>query len=338
LIVLSADQSTPAVLADLLTSAGYGPSALTVLCELGSAKEARLDAVAAAFPATVVPRLNLVCVQCVAKPSTMVLPTLAGLPDDAFEHDGQITKRDARASAVARLMPVPGQLLWDVGAGAGSVAIEWARADSRCRAVAIERDPARAARIVRNAQTLGVPGVTVVNRAAPAALDGLPTPDAIFVGGGAATTGLLEACLRAIPPGGRVVVHAVTLETETLLVDWHQRLGGELIRISVERVEPIGRFRGWQPARPIVQWSIVKPVSAAPPAAAVANVSVSEAGGSKRGGSNPAELKSAGSTGAPDKAPVPNPEGPLRPSAIAGSAKQTRSASLRLRPSPRMGL
>lgn len=262
LIVLSSDESTPAILADLLTRAGYGPSAVTVLCDLGSAKEARLDAVAVTFPATQVPRLNLVCIVCVAKTSTTVLPNIAGLPDDVFESDGQLTKRDARAAALARLVPVPGQLLWDVGAGAGSVAIEWARADPRCRAIAIERDPMRAARIGRNAQTLGVPGVTVVTGSAPGVLDGLPAPDAVFVGGGAVTAGLLEACLRAIPPGGRVVVHAVTLETETLLVDWHQRLGGELIRLSVERVEPIGSFRGWSPARPIVQWSIVKPVPA----------------------------------------------------------------------------
>ena len=309
LIVLSSDEWTPAILADLLTRVGYGPSAVTVLCELGSEKEARLDAVAASFPATQVPRLNLVCIACVAKTSTTVLPNVAGLPDDAFENDGQLTKRDARASALARLVPVPGQLLWDVGAGAGSVAIEWARSDPRCRAVAIERDPIRAARIVRNAQTLGVPGLTVVTGSAPGALDGLPTPDAVFVGGGAATAGLLEACLRAIPPGGRVVVHAVTLESETLLVDWHQRLGGELIRLSVERVEPIGSFRGWTPARPIVQWSIVKPVPAT--VATVKKAQGSQAPGSQQAPSSAKTPPAAnGRAPGPPKPVAPGPDTP----------------------------
>lgn len=259
LIVLSSDESTPALVADLLSRAGYGPSVLTVLGDLGSAKEARLDAAAEAFPATTVSRLNLVAVQCLAQASTVLLPTVAGLPDDAFENDGQITKRDARAAALARLAPVPGHLLWDVGAGAGSVGIEWARADPRCRAIAIERVAARAERIGRNSDRLGVPGLTVKVGAAPDALVGLDAPDAVFVGGGATTPGVLNTCWEAVVSGGRMVVHGVTLETESVLSRWHGQLGGELVRLSVERVERIGSFRGWTPARPIVQWSIVKP-------------------------------------------------------------------------------
>jgi precorrin-6Y C5,15-methyltransferase (decarboxylating) len=259
LIVLSADETTPALVADMLTGAGYGPSGMTVLCDLGSFKEARLDATASAFPATAIPRLNLICVQCAPKPSTVLLPTVGGLPDDAFEHDGQLTKRDARASALARLAPVPGQILWDVGAGAGSVAIEWARTDPRCRAIAIEKDPTRAARIARNASRLGVPGVSVFTRAAPEGLAGLPLPHAIFVGGGASVTGVLENCWQALTVSGRIVVHGVTLETEELLSGWHEMLGGELIRMSFERAEPLGSFRGWTPTRAITQWSMTKP-------------------------------------------------------------------------------
>jgi precorrin-6Y C5,15-methyltransferase (decarboxylating) len=259
LIVLSADETTPALVADMLIGAGYGPSTMTVLCDLGSFKEARLDATALAFPATAIPRLNLICVQCTPKPSTVLLPTIGGLPDDAFEHDGQLTKRDARASALARLAPVPGQILWDVGAGAGSVAIEWARTDPRCRAVAVEKDPARAARIARNASRLGVPGVSVFTRTAPEGLAGLPLPHAIFVGGGASATGVLENCWQALIVGGRMVVHGVTLETEELLAGWHERIGGELIRLTVERVEPLGSFRAWTPTRTITQWSMIKP-------------------------------------------------------------------------------
>ncbi len=256
-LVLSADESTPAAVGALLTQAGFGASTLTVLTDLGGPGQYRIDTTAAMFRGQP-GRLNIVAVECVAAPGTPVRSLIGGLLDDAFEHDGQLTKRDARASALARLAPVPGQLLWDVGAGAGSVAIEWARADERCRAVAIERDPARAARIGRNARALGVPGVRVRQGAAPEALAGLPSPDAVFVGGGATAEGLIDTCWEALGSGGRLVVHGVTVETGTLLADRHARHGGELIRLSVERVEPLGGFRGWNPARPVVQWSVTR--------------------------------------------------------------------------------
>jgi precorrin-6Y C5,15-methyltransferase (decarboxylating) len=253
-LVLSADDRTPSAVASLLAGSGHGRSALTVLADLGTAAQSRHDSTAEQFAAAppAVSRLNVIA--CTVAGS-VGWPTVGGLPDEAFEHDGQLTKRDARASALARLAPAPGQLLWDVGAGAGSVAIEWSRTDPRCRAVAIERDPTRAARITRNAVTLGATGVRVVTGAAPAALAGLPAPDAVFVGGGAGPE-LLDTCWQALGPGGRLVVHAVTLETEALLVDRQARRGGELIRLSVERVEALGTFRGWVPARPIVQWSV----------------------------------------------------------------------------------
>lgn len=254
-LVLSADERTPAAVASLLAGAGHGGSALTVLADLGTAAQSRHDATATQFAAAppAVSRLNIVALTVAGSAGW---PTVGGLPDEAFEHDGQLTKRDARASALARLAPAPGQLLWDVGAGAGSVAIEWSRADPRCRAVAVERDAARAARITRNAATLGATGVRVLTGAAPGALSGLPAPDAVFVGGGAGAEGVLDTCWRALGSGGRLVAHGVTLETEALLVDRHRRHGGELIRLSVERVEPLGSFRGWVPARPIVQWSV----------------------------------------------------------------------------------
>jgi precorrin-6Y C5,15-methyltransferase (decarboxylating) len=257
-IVLSTDGATPSVIAALLAGAGYGRSLLTVLSDLASPRESRFEATAAGFPAGPVPALNLIAVTCRPDPGAALLPTVPGLPDDAFEHDGQLTKRDLRASALARLAPTPGQLLWDVGAGAGSVAIEWARTDPECRAVAIERSPERATRIGRNAERLGVPGLTVITGAAPEALSDLPRPDAVFVGGGATVPGVLETCWQALPVGGRLVVHGVTLETEELLLARHRGSGGELVRLSVDRVEPIGSFRGWSPARPVIQWSIVR--------------------------------------------------------------------------------
>jgi len=256
LLVLSADETTPGVVAGLLVEHGYAASRLTVLCDLGSPDETRFDGRAADWDATV-PRLNVVAVEVAGAAPAQPASWVAGLPDTAYEHDGQLTKRDVRASALARLAPQPGQLLWDVGAGAGSVGVEWMRAHPTCRAVAVEADPARAERIARNARALGVPGLRVVTGRAPEALDDLPAPDAVFVGGGATRAGVIEACLAALSPGGRLVVHGVTLETEQVLAAGYARHGGELARVSVEHAEAIGGFTGWTPARAVTQWSLV---------------------------------------------------------------------------------
>ncbi|MET0931311.1 MAG: precorrin-6y C5,15-methyltransferase (decarboxylating) subunit CbiE [Aeromicrobium sp.] len=257
LLVLSSDGSTPAEVAGLLTAAGYGASPMTVLADLGSETESRVDSLAATWTAEASPPLNVIAVE-LASSGARPLGFVAGLPDDAFEHDGQITKRDVRASALARLAPMPGQLLWDVGAGAGSVGIEWLRAHPTCRAVAIEARDDRAERIARNAATLGVPALDVVTGKAPDVLRGLDAPHAIFVGGGATEAGLVDACWDALLPGGRLVIHGVTLETESLLAHRYARLGGELTRLHVEHAAPIGTFTGWTPARAIMQWAVTK--------------------------------------------------------------------------------
>ncbi|WP_406028324.1 precorrin-6y C5,15-methyltransferase (decarboxylating) subunit CbiE [Nocardioides sp. NBC_00850] len=251
ILALSSDESTPGQVADLLVTAGFGATTMTVLGELGAETESTRTATASAW-AGEVPRLNIVAIECVGAP---LFGWAAGLPDDAFEHDGQLTKRDLRASALARLAPTPGQHLWDVGAGAGSVGIEWMRAHPTCTTTAIEANPDRAARIARNATRLGVPGLTVVEGRAPDALADLPAPDAIFIGGGATRPGVLDTCLAALRPGGRLVVHGVTLETEQVLARQHAERGGELTRISVESVDSIGTFRGWAPQRTVVQWA-----------------------------------------------------------------------------------
>lgn len=257
IIVLSSDRDTPAALAGLLTRLGFGGSRLTVLGNLGGHDETRqafrADELAPAGVAgsPALPQLNVVAVEAVGPG---MLGWAPGLPDDAFEHDGQITKRDVRASALSRLQPRPGEHLWDVGGGSGSIGIEWMRAHPSCRATAVEAHPERAARIVRNAHALGVPGLRVVEGRAPAALAGLDAPDAVFIGGGATVPGVLEACLAALRPGGRLVVHGVTLETEVVLAEAHKAHGGELTRLSVEASAPIGRFTGWTPARTITQW------------------------------------------------------------------------------------
>jgi len=259
ILVLSSDEHTPAEIATLLTRVGYGRSRLSVLGDLGTDAESRVEGVAETWSAHA-PRLNIVAIEAIG-PLAGVRATAswaAGLPDEAFEHDGQLTKRDLRASALARLMPAPGQLLWDVGAGAGSVGIEWMRAHPSCRTVAVESDAARAERIARNAARLGVPALQVVTARAPDALAGLPAPDAIFIGGGATRDGVIDACLGALRPGGRLVVHGVTLETESLLAALHGQYGGELTRISVEQLDAIGTFRGWAPLRTVTQWALAR--------------------------------------------------------------------------------
>jgi precorrin-6Y C5,15-methyltransferase (decarboxylating) len=253
LVILSRDGSTPGLLRDALIEAGFGASRLTVLADLGTVQESRSD-----DPGQIeLPNLNVVCVSCVADRSWGAWTVVPGLPDDVFDHDGQLTKRDVRASALARLMPVSGQLLWDVGAGAGSIGIEWCRSHPSCRAIAIERDEARAKRIRLNAARLGVPDLRVVTAEAPEALAGLPSPDAIFVGGGASAS-VIDLCWNTLLPGGRLVGHAVTQQTEAIMVDGWRRLGGELTRIAVETMTPLGGYDGWKPARAVVQWAVQK--------------------------------------------------------------------------------
>lgn len=256
LIILSRDAASPDEVAQLLIDVGYGESVITILGDLGSESESRIE-VAARDWSGKAPALNVICVACAGVGRDASLAP--GLPDEVFDHDGQLTKRDLRASALARLMPRPGELLWDVGAGAGSVAIEWLRADPRCRAIAIERNLERVKRIRGNAEALGVPGLEVLHVEAPTVLTSLAQPDAVFVGGGAVRE-TLEQCWSALRPGGRLVVHAVTQETEMIIVDCWRRYGGELTRHSVEYLEPIGRYHGWRPARPVVQWSVIKGV------------------------------------------------------------------------------
>jgi precorrin-6Y C5,15-methyltransferase (decarboxylating) len=257
LLVLSRDAGTPAEVAAVLVEDGYGTSTVTVLGDLGAATESRADAVARSWSGRG-PDLNVVCVQCLAGEGAAAGSLAPGLPDEAFDHDGQLTKRDLRASALAHLLPRPGELLWDVGAGAGSIAIEWMRSDPSCRAVAVEQHEQRAKRIRGNAARLGVPGLRTVRGVAPDALADLPRPHAVFVGGGA-TEETLEQVWAALRPGGRLVVHAVTQETEMVLAARWRRHGGELTRIAVEHLESIGSFHGWKPARAVVQWGVTKP-------------------------------------------------------------------------------
>ncbi len=258
LLVLSQDAATPAAVARILTDAGYGASEMSVLAALGADREHRVDGRAQEWVAEPGDPLNVVAVRVAAAPGTRVLPAVPGLPDDAFDHDGALTKREARALALSRLGPAAGERLWDIGAGSGSIAIEWLRSDPTTSAVAVENRDDRADRITANARSLGVPQLRVVRGRAPDALAGLPAPDAVFVGGGLTTPGVFDTAWAALRPGGRLVAHAVTLQGERELADQAARHGGDLTRISVERVTPLGSFTGWQPARPVVQWAVSK--------------------------------------------------------------------------------
>jgi precorrin-6Y C5,15-methyltransferase (decarboxylating) len=259
ILALTSDGDGPAALAKLLAETGCGASRLTVLEALGGPRERIRSTNAAAFDFGAVDALNTVAIEVDAAPDARILPRTPGLADALFEHDGQITKREIRAVTMSSLAPRRGELLCDIGAGSGSVAIEWMLADPTMRAIAVERRADRAARIRRNAAAFGVPGLEIVENAVPAALAGLATPDAIFIGGGASDAGVLDAAARALRPGGRLVVNAVTLETEALLLARHAALGGELIRIAISRSGLIGEKTGWRAAMPVTQWVWTKP-------------------------------------------------------------------------------
>jgi precorrin-6Y C5,15-methyltransferase (decarboxylating) len=258
-LALTSDGDGPAALARLLAATGFGASRLTVLEALGGPNEIIRATTAAQFDLAKIAALNVVAVEVEAVPGARVLTYTPGLADDLFEHDGQITKREIRALTLSSLAPLRGELLWDIGSGAGSVAIEWLLAHPSMRAAAIEARADRAGRIRRNAASFGVTELEVIEGRAPEALAGLTTPDAIFIGGGASSDGVLDTAIAALRPGGRLVVNAVTLETESELIARHASLGGTLTRIEISRADGVGGKTAWRPALPVTQWVWVKP-------------------------------------------------------------------------------
>ena len=259
IVALSWDDATPAKLAALLTQRRMGRSRLTICEAMGGLSERIRTTEAQDFVLDNFAALNTIALELVSERGARVLARTAGLPDEWFEHDGQITKREIRAITLSLLAPRRGDLLWDVGSASGSVAIEWMLADPANRAVAIEVRHDRAERIARNALSFGVPGLSVVTGEAPHVFADLTPPDAIFIGGGASAPGMIERALSALAPGGRLVVNAVTLETQAACVDWRARWGGELTQIAIAQAEPVGRYSGWRAAMPIVQWRFIKP-------------------------------------------------------------------------------
>ena len=256
LLALSNDGGTPGKIAQMLGASGWSPSHLTVFEHLGGPSERRVEATAAEWREERVADLNIVALACEAGSEARPLSRRAGLPDDAFHHDGQLTKRAVRAATLAALAPLPGELLWDIGAGCGSIAIEWLRAERGMKAIAIEHDAAHVAFIAKNAALLGVPDIDILRGAAPAALAGLPAPDAIFIGGSVSDDAIWKQAWQGLKPGGRLVANAVTLAGETALVERHAALGGELTRIAVAQAE---NHRFWRQAMPVTQLVLSKP-------------------------------------------------------------------------------
>ncbi len=259
LFVLSADGRTPATVAAELTARGFGPTRISVFEHLGGPLERRIDGLAHDWRIDETAALNLVALDCVAGADAPRRALTPGLPDDAYRHDGQLTKRDMRALTLGRLAPAPGELLWDVGAGSGSIGIEWMRAHPSCHAIAIESHAERQRYIEHNRDALGVPGLQLVAGRAPAALMGLAPPDAIFIGGGATGAGVLDACWAALKPGGRLVANAVTLQGELALAAWRDAHGGSLMRVSLAHAEPLGRFDTWRQPLPVTLYDVRKP-------------------------------------------------------------------------------
>ncbi|MGH6954880.1 MAG: precorrin-6y C5,15-methyltransferase (decarboxylating) subunit CbiE, partial [Alphaproteobacteria bacterium] len=259
LVVLGEDGEAPGLGARRLVETGYGPSRMVVLEHMGGRLERVLDSTADSWGARPTADFCTIAVECRPGPGARVVARAPGLPDDLFRHDGQLTKREVRASTLAALAPLPRQLLWDVGAGCGSVAIEWLRGARGSSAVAIEREATRAALIAANAASLGVPELEIVTGTAPECLGGLEAPDAVFIGGGIGQPGLAESCWAALKPGGRLVANVVTVEGESALFRLSERTGGALARIAVSRAEPMGRFTGWRALAPVTQLRATKP-------------------------------------------------------------------------------
>ncbi|MBG55971.1 MAG: cobalamin biosynthesis bifunctional protein CbiET [Deltaproteobacteria bacterium] len=262
--VLSMDSTTPQKTAKMLASRGFGKSKITVLEHIGGSKEKNFSGRADSWNHTGLADLNAMAIECIPLKSADVIPRIPGLADEKFVHDGQLTKCEIRAVVLSKLMPIVDQVLWDIGAGCGSVAIEWMRSHPRCMAVAIEKSKTRLKMIKQNAINLGVPLLKIVSGEVPDVLDNLVLPDAIFVGGGLSdfkqedSSSMLDLLWKFLKPGGRLVAHAVTFETERQLLSWYKKNGGDLTRLSISRADSIGKVNGWKPLRPVTQYSIIK--------------------------------------------------------------------------------
>jgi precorrin-6Y C5,15-methyltransferase (decarboxylating) len=259
LLALTADASTIAEVARRLVVRGYGPSEITVLENMGGPRENSIRFRAEDFHERSFADLNTLAIRCRPTPGAALLPRIPGLPDDAFIHDGQLTKREVRAATLAALGPYPDAVLWDVGAGCGSIAIEWMRAVRGAQAIAFEHETTRLRMIGENADRLGTPRLKVIAGEAPQSLAGQDAPDAVFIGGGMRVPGVFETSWAALKSQGRMVANVVTLEGELHLVDLQEKHGGDLVRLDISYMTHIGPLRALKPRMAVLQWRAVKP-------------------------------------------------------------------------------
>lgn len=255
LIVLTADASTIPEIVRRLEARGFGQSQVSVLENLGGENER----VSKYIPSTDYSALNTVAIHCIASTDAKVYSRLAGLPDDAFIHDGQLTKREVRAATLASLAPAPDQLLWDIGAGCGSIAIEWMRSTRGCEAIAFEHNAERLAMISQNADALGTPRLKIISGKAPEALEGAAAPHAVFIGGGVGNDGVFDSAWSKLKAGGRLVANVVTLEGEMHLYDLQEKHGGDLVKIEISNLTSVGPYRALKPRMAVTQWRVQKP-------------------------------------------------------------------------------
>jgi precorrin-6B C5,15-methyltransferase / cobalt-precorrin-6B C5,C15-methyltransferase len=259
ILALTSDADTARQVADILSARGYAESMMTVLENLGGPEERITSAMAVDFDTSIIGDFYVLAVDCAPGSEALLLPPLPGLPDDAFAHDGQLTKREIRAATLSKLVPLPGALLWDVGAGSGAIAIEWMRAAREAEAIAFESDEERLQLIANNALALGVPNLRIDGGEAPQSLSGMPSPDAVFLGGAVSDEEIFEVCWNALKPGGRLVANAVTIDGETALYARQEQHGGELVRIETAVLDTIGEHRVLKPRLAVLQWSVTKP-------------------------------------------------------------------------------
>ena len=259
LIVLTADAGTIAEVARRLLARGFEKSIITVLENMGGEREKKSSFIAGVFPKRIFSDLNTLAIECIASHGARTWPRVAGLPDEAFIHDGQLTKREVRAATISALAPAPDQLLWDIGAGCGSVAIEWMRSTRGCEAVAFEHNAERLKMIAENSDRLGTPRLKIVDGKAPESLPNRPAPDAVFIGGGVGVSGVFETAWRYLKPGGRLVANVVTIEGEMHIFDLQEKLGGDLARIDVSNLTKVGPYRAMKPRMSVLQWRAQKP-------------------------------------------------------------------------------
>jgi len=258
LIIFSHDRKTPNDVAAELCASGYGSSDIVVFQHMGGGKEARYQATAETWTSAEIADLNTIAIHCRGGARAKRFCGAPGLRDRAFKNDGQITKREVRSITLSSLAPSPGALLWDIGAGCGSISIEWMLAARGAHAFAIEKNIERIALISTNAIALGVPKLEPIHGIAPDILRSLASPQAIFIGGGLSQKGVVEQCWNRLSPGGRLVVNAVSLQSEALMVAWREKLGGDMARINISRAKDVTGHSLWRPLTPVTQWAVIK--------------------------------------------------------------------------------